>query len=72
MAPQRLENAQELFGGTCNNYLQGPALKANKWLGCIWLETCLFRTALSGPIGIMQQHFDKLPFAVTARWYERW
>jgi len=20
----------------------------------------------------MQQHFDKLPFAVTARWYERW
>ena len=67
MAPQRLENAHQLFGGTCNHYLQGHVFKAKKWPDCAWLETCLFRTAPSGPIGIMQQHFDKLPFCSNSK-----
>lgn len=67
MAPQRRENAHHLFGGTCNHYLQGHVFKAKKWPDCIWLEMCLFRTALSGPIGIWQQHFDKVLFCSNSK-----
>jgi hypothetical protein len=30
MAPQRLENANPQYGGTCNHYLQGPVFKEKK------------------------------------------